>query len=277
MQDGPGNRLVYHLQGCNMRCPWCANPEGLSPEGVLMVDAKYLRASACPRGAVRNKALDRSRCAACRTRACVARNRTRGIRLSCFEMTPAALAGEAAKARHLFHDGGGVTFTGGDPLVQYDETRRALLLLKGKGISTALETNAFDRRLPDLMGLVDFLIIDLKHHDSGLQRAAVGAGNETVLSNLRKASSAHPHLLVRITLVPGFNAARRDAARFADLLLSLGGKKFPVELIPYHEYGRVKWGQCGLEYRMKKAIPGGKAADYFRGYFRKSGLNVIST
>ena len=84
-QDGRGNRLVLHLQGCNLRCPWCANPEGISPAGALMVDSDWLTAACCPRGAVQNGALDRAMCQACPDRPCTVM-RQKGIRLSCTEI-----------------------------------------------------------------------------------------------------------------------------------------------------------------------------------------------
>lgn len=277
LQDGPGNRLVYHMQGCNMRCPWCSNPEGLPEDGALMVNIKRLVDSVCPYGAVKNGVINRAKCVSCKTRECVTKNKTQGIMLSCFEMTPDEIAAEAVAARHLFHDVGGVTFSGGEPLLQFAELRKTLTLLKGHGIHTAVETNASDRRLPGLFGLIDCLIMDLKHYDNKRHCAAVGAGNATILENIKMAARLHPRVLVRITLIPGFNDSARDAAHFLQFLAPFKGRNFAVEFLKYHEYGRVKWEQCGLEYKIKSAIVDNNAAEYFRKLFAESGITITST
>ena len=276
-QDGPGNRLVYHMQGCNLHCPWCSNPEGMSKDGALMVDAKYLLDSVCPCGAAGNGVLDRSKCVSCQTRECVTKYKTQGIRLSCYEMTPDEIAAEAAGARHLFHGGGGVTFSGGEPLLQFAEVRKTLMLLKERGIHTAIETNAYDRRLPDIFTLIDFLIIDLKHYDNKIHRATVGVGNTTILKNIEAAAASHPHVLLRITLVAGFNASARDAECFAQFLAPFRRGNLAVELLKYHEYGSVKWEQCGLLYKMKHANVGDAVAKMFRNRFSESGIKIINT
>lgn len=276
-QDGPGNRLVYHMQGCNLRCPWCCNPEGLAKDGALIVNARYLVDSVCPHGAVRNGAIDRSRCIVCETRECVTKNKTQGIRLSCFEMTPAEIAAEAQGARHLFHGGGGVTFSGGEPLLQFSELFKTLTLLKEHGIHTAVETNACDRRLPELFSLIDYLIIDFKHYDGKLHRATVGAENKTVLENIKAAARSHPSVLLRITLIPGFNASAQDAEKFAEFLAPFKGGNLSVELLKYHEYGKVKWEQCGLEYKMKRTKIDAATEAMFRKRFTESGIKIIKT
>ncbi len=235
LQDGPGNRLVYHMQGCNLRCPWCANPEGIPKAGA------------------------------------------RKTKFRCFEMTPAEIVAEADGARHLFHDGGGVTFSGGEPLVQFDELRKTLALLKRRKIHTALETNASSPRLPALFNLVDYLIVDLKHPDNKAHRAMLGVGNAAVVGNIKAAARDHSRVLVRITLVPGFNDSARDAARFVRLLAPLKGGNLAVEFLRYHEYGRVKWEQCGLEYKMKKVTMSRNAEKRIRSAFAESGVNVIKT
>ena len=70
-QDGRGNRLIFHLQGCNMHCPWCANPEGMPPQGVLFVEREWLKESCCPKGAVKDGFLDREMCRSCDDMPCI--------------------------------------------------------------------------------------------------------------------------------------------------------------------------------------------------------------
>ena len=140
-QDGSGNRLVYHLQGCNMRCPWCANPEGMPPRGVLMTDPEWLVDALCPKGAVRDGALDRGVCADCADKPCVTRTRSKGIRFSCEEFEVDALIEEIQRSRMFFYDGGGITLTGGEVAMQFDAAKEFLRRAHELGVHTAIETN----------------------------------------------------------------------------------------------------------------------------------------
>ena len=78
-QDGDGNRLVYHLQGCNMKCPWCANPEGMKVEGVIVSDEEWLLESICPHHAINGKTVDRTICQSCSRKECVTEHNTKCI------------------------------------------------------------------------------------------------------------------------------------------------------------------------------------------------------
>jgi len=200
--DGPGNRLAYHLRGCNFHCAWCANPECfLPPEGPGIAVEDILK--------------------------------------------------EAEQARPLYIAGGGVTFTGGEPTCQFEALREALTGLKERDIHTCVESNAAHPRLPELFPLIDLLILDCKHHDDAPHRRWTGQGIAQVLENIKKAARAHGNLLVRIPLVGGVNAREEDAAAFAALFRGMGD--FPVEVLRYHEFGKPKWAQQGLEYLMKNA------------------------
>lgn len=201
-QDGPGNRLVYHLCGCNMRCPWCANPEGL---------------------------------AACGT----------GIEAG-------ALIDEALRSRSMFFEGGGVTFTGGEPSMQFEALSFVLKTLHGHGIDTAVETNASHIRLPELFGVIDHLIMDFKHPFGEKHREFTGIGSETVLENLRRACAEHGDVLIHIPMVNGYNASPREMAGFAEILSRLPKKNVRVEPLWYHEYGKAKWERLHLPYTVKK-------------------------
>ena len=216
--DGPGNRLVYHLRGCNFRCPWCANPECFIPiEGPGTPVADILK--------------------------------------------------EAEQARPLCIAGGGVTFTGGEPTCQFEALRCALEGLKARGVHTCVESNAAHPDLPALFPLIDLLILDCKHHDSALHRRWTGRGNEQVLANIKAAADAGVNLLVRIPLIGGVNASDEDAAAFAALFKSLGD--FPVELLRYHEFGKPKWIQQGLEYTMRGAEVSPEQAKRFEEILKK--------
>lgn len=278
-QDGRGNRLILHLQGCNLRCPWCANPEGLRPEGALMTDRDWLTGSCCPRGAVADGVLDRNQCRSCADRPC-ATLRQKGIRLSCVEREVDDVAAECAASVPMFFDGGGVTLTGGEVCMQLDAVKALLERLGEAGIHRAVETNGSLPHTCELLGLVDEWIMDVKHWDDETHRRWVGAGNAQVLKTLARATAEHPDVLVRIPMIPGFNDGEADAPAFARILAPHAARpNVRVEVLAYHEFGKAKWASCGLEYPMPPDT--GRIAPESRrrleDALRGAGMNVVRT
>ena len=204
-QDGPGNRLVYHLQGCNLHCPWCSNPESMALGGGEETECE-------------------------------------------------ALVSQAVAAQPMFFDGGGVTFTGGEPTVQFKALKAVLQGLKAQNIHTAIETNGTSPRLPELFELIDFLIMDFKHYDSDKLKHFTGVGAQTLKKNITLAAENRKQLLLRIPLINGVNASTADAARFCEFLKPLWHSGMQLELLRYHEYGKDKWLYTGMEYTMQDAF-----------------------
>lgn len=225
-QDGPGNRLVYRMQGCNMRCPWCANPEGMAASGGTACDAE-------------------------------------------------ALLEEIQRSRSMFFEGGGVTFTGGEPTMQFEALGFLLRALKGQGIDTAIETNGTHPRLPELFDCIDHLIVDFKQPFAQRHRAITGVDSSNLLSNLRRAAREHPDVLVRIPFVNGYNASREDMEQFARVLSEFGG--VPVELLRYHEYGRAKWDRMGLTYPVENGFVSEEQVSGFLSILHAHGVRTVRT
>lgn len=234
-QDGPGNRLVIHLQGCNMFCPWCSNPEGMPSITPAGFEGK-----------------------------CISLEEALEFCLSC---------------RPMFFDGGGVTLTGGEVGVQMDGAKALLEALRKENIHTAIETNASMPRFNELFPFLNLIIADLKHYDNALHHRYTGIGNEIVIENLKLAALQPFQLWIRIPLINGFNAAAHDAEGFVMVLLNIlqAGGRFSVELLPYHEYGKEKWQQCGLPYKVENAFVSAEAVQYFSKVLSNAGINAIST
>lgn len=251
-QDGDGNRLVYHLQGCNMACPWCANPEGMRPEGVLVADEDWLLESICPHRAITGTKVERSFCDGCKERECITRHNTKGMYLSYKEESIEEILQESRNNEMMFYDGGGVTFTGGESTVQFEELFQALTGLKKLGIHTAIETNGTHPRLPQLFPVVDQLIMDCKLCNSEKHKRWTGTSNERILENIRKAAAVHPCLHVRVPLIGKVNDSSEDIDGFFDFFKEIKGENVTFEVLAYHEFGKKKWAQCGWEYRMTK-------------------------
>lgn len=224
-QDGKGNRLVIHMQGCNFSCPWCSNPEGIP---IIADGAK--------------------------------------------EIPDDDVVKLCENSKSLFFDGGGVTFSGGEPTLQFESLKIVLTALRERGISAAIETNGSHKRLRELFPYLDMLIIDCKHYDSDKHREYTGAGNEQTVSNIREAARQKVNTLVRIPLVSGFNASREDANGFAELLSECGHS---VELLKYHEYGLAKRKSGEKAYRNR--FVSDEIYSYFVEKMKENKINIVNT
>ncbi len=281
-QDGPGNRLVYHLQGCNMACRWCANPEGIPDQPPLMAVKSPLLDVVCPHGAVKGGVLDRTLCRTCKGRECVTVHKNDGLVCRGIAVPVETLAEEAGRSRGMFFDGGGVTLTGGEPTRQYDGVKALLARLKAEGIDTAMETNGTHPDLPALFPLIDTLMMDFKHPDSGVHKAFTGVGNEMIRQNVRRAAQSHPRVQLRVPMVNGFNVGEAELEGFLRFFDGLKTEGLPcenvtLEFLRYHEFGRQKWEQCGWEYRMENAQVPGEWVRRYEEAFRQAGFTVVHT
>ena len=274
-QDGPGNRLVYHLQGCNLHCPWCANPEGISPKGSLIYNERIpLQDTFCPHGAIQQSTLDRTLCRGC-DRAC-ADLHTGALSRSETAIESEALIAEVLRSRPMFFEGGGVTFTGGEATLQLDALLEVMSALKQHGIHIALETNGTHPRLSELLPYVDYLIMDIKHADAQTFTNIIGNGFAEFMKNLHVAA-AREQLALRIPLIHGFNTQSSALQAIAALIASLNAPAITVELLRYHEYGKDKWQQIGVPYKVNDGHVSDKEYLTAKGILQDAGLRLIYT
>jgi len=276
-QDGDGNRLVYHLQGCNMRCPWCANPEGIAKEGTLLVNSECLLDTLCPFGAIDHKQLDRCLCKKCRTHECIMLHKTKGIRLSCETPNIDNILEEVTRSSTLFYDGGGVTLSGGEATLQFEGVSILLKRLKDLGIHTAIETNGTHPKLATLFPFIDLLIMDFKHYDEEVHARITGIGNVIIKENIKKAMTNHPNVLMRIPVIKGFNDLEKDIRNFITFFKQYDTTHTRFEFLAYHEYGKTKWEQCGMSYEMKDAYVDAQTMALYESLFKENNFIVVHT
>lgn len=165
------------------------------------------------------------------------------------EYTVEELVKELVKDKAFFDtSGGGVTLTGGEPLLHREFVRALCDALHALGIHVAVETAAHipAAAFTDMIRLFDLIHIDLKHYDEDAHERGTGMGNALILQNIRSALSSDIHTILRIPVIPGYNNSGEDMRGFAQLLKSLGAKE--VHLLPFHQMGESKYNNLGIRY-----------------------------
>ena len=267
LQDGPGLRSTVFLKGCPLTCAWCHNPESRAAE--LQVIRLSHRCMACGRCDETDGTL--------RTLADVEACPTGALQAVGREWTAPELV-EALLRDRIFYDesGGGVTFSGGEPLAQPDVLLETLELLQGEGVHTALDTCG-QAPWPDLESAAarsDLVLYDLKLMDDGRHQAATGVTNRTILENLKALSRSHRDIRVRVPIIPGVNDDDGNLDATAEFLASLGGIR-QVDLLPYHPTGETKFERVGIPFTLGgTAAPDPANLDRMASRFRARGLTT---
>lgn len=255
IHDGPGIRTTVFLKGCPLNCLWCHNPEGISPQPQLsfMPDRcigcrKCMEV--CSRGGHREESgkhvLDRTKCVVCG--ACAAACCCGALEVVGRRMSVAEVMAEVLSDRPFYvTSGGGMTLSGGEPLMQMEFSAALLQAARAEDVSTCVETSGLidSARLMNLLPLVDLFLYDVKDTDPAHHRSNTGADNAKILENLRLLHDAGAKIILRLPIVPGLND-RADhfegIARLWGRLPRLAG----AEIMPYHPLGRGKNGRFGL-------------------------------
>ncbi len=277
VHDGPGIRTTVFLKGCPARCLWCHNPESQSfaPE-VLVVETRCASCgtceTVCPHGAPPPGSGLCTACGAC-VDACPAGAR----RLAGRETTVEEVMEEILRDRVFYEEsGGGVTFSGGEPLAQPVFLRTLVEACRDAGIRTAVDTCGFAPRdlVLALAPLVDLFLFDVKLVDDARHRDLTGLPVAPILENLRALAEVHGNVWIRIPVVPGHTDAENDIAATASLVAGLPGVR-QVSLLPYHRTGAAKARRLGRDYPLETvAPPSPERLDALAALFRAHGLAV---
>ena len=260
VHDGPGIRTTVFMKGCPLRCPWCHNPEGLEFRqeaqffkeecigcGICREDHSIGNAEKCPGGA---------------------------IQVSGRDIDTKELLSELLKDKDFYGNGGGVTFSGGECLMQFEFVSDMQKLLSLEGISTVIDTSGFVpwENIKATLPYTTLYLYDIKCIDRELHKKVTCGDNSLILKNLKKLDDSGSKIWIRVPLIPDFNDSKKEIEKIAKEVSKLKNAE-RVTLMPYHTLGKNKYETLGKlpPYNTEKRISSDKLGE-FKEIFIKNGV-----
>jgi pyruvate formate lyase activating enzyme len=250
MHNGPGLRTVILFKGCPLRCLWCSTPESQKAAVEIAVyPDKCIQCGrcvpACAMKAIRltegTIAINRLMCNSCGK--CAEVCHAEAIMPLGQEMTVEELVSHAKKDLVFYkHSGGGVTLSGGEPLLQPGFTGELLKALKDEGINVGVDTCGHVpwTTIEPMLSYIDFFLWDLKHMNPQKHRKLTGVSNELILRNVRAISERSIPLYIRVPLIPGYNDSEENIRLTCEAALELSSV-VEVDLLPLHHLGEARY------------------------------------
>ena len=285
INDGPGIRVTIFLKGCPLTCRWCHNPESISPRVQKMyTESKCIGCGECvdicpvqaceltPAGIVTNEDVCEN-CGQC-AEVCPAKATEMSGR---YQSVTELLKVIEAERPFFEESGGGVTFSGGEPLLYPKFLKQILDACGDAHIHRTIDTSgqAKTRTLLDVAKRCDLFLYDLKLMDSKKHEEWTGTGNKRILKNLQALAKTGVDIQIRIPLIKGVNADKDNIEATAVYVAALPGPKRSISLLPYHDIARGKSAKLGMEYEPgDMATPDGKDLTRIIEQFAAHGLTA---
>lgn len=269
LHDGPGIRTVVFLKGCHLRCRWCSNPESqlLKPEisyskekcihcieCMDKCDKKAINIINSKKANKKQIIIDRNKCDNCGECSKICPSKALTIY---GELTNYKEVVDIVETDMDFYSKsqGGLTISGGEPLLQFEFTKSILKEAKSRRIHTAIETCGYGKwsDLKEIASFLDYIIFDIKSMNDEKHKEYTGASNKLILDNFIKLCDEFPTLkkLVRTPVIPGFNDNIKDIQNIREFIKEKSNIKY--ELLSYHRLGKIKYENLGREYLMGDA------------------------
>ena len=250
IHDGPGIRVTFFMKGCPLSCWWCHNPEGISPlpETVLLI----------------NKVGDLE----------FTMNEDAGKFYSVDNIL------KILERERIFfrHSGGGVTFSGGEPMMQFDFLLEALKACKANGYHTAVDTSGYSsaENFKAVIPFTDLFLFDIKHLDDPIHLLYTGVSNRSIIDNFRIILESGRELVVRIPVVPRFNDDMDHLSRLKQFIIQNKRVNITkINLLPYHKIGSSKYRKFNIPYKMDDVQqPSAQKMKELKEFFTDIGVKI---
>ena len=262
IHDGPGIRSLVFMKGCPLNCLWCSNPESQSPsQEVMVTSTKCIGCGkcieVCPTGAAKKKNPLEAKwlCVVCGS--CVEACPSTARQMIGQYMSLNEVMKEVEKDILFYQRSkGGVTVSGGEPLMQADFVRILLKSCQEKGIHAAIETCGFAKwkDFKKVLEYVDLVLYDIKHMDTQKHKELTGVGNELILQNAKKVAELGKKMIIRVPVIPDINDSLENMKSIAKFVRTLSGVT-KIHLLSYHRLGESKYNRLGKKYALKEIKP----------------------